>query len=94
MTFTKLKKKKGSINICVFGNENKQKHPIYVSKKYCQEKHVHLLLIGKNKKKSVLIKDLILSYDHTLHRVRKKSYLNNYLKKLLSQAYCFHFQSN
>ena len=30
------------IGISVFGYENKEKHPIYVSKKYCEEKHVGL----------------------------------------------------
>ena len=30
--------KKNSIDISVFGYENKEKHPIYVSKKCCEEK--------------------------------------------------------
>ena len=30
------------IGISVFGYENKEKHPIYVSKKCCEEKHVGL----------------------------------------------------
>ena len=37
--------KKNSISIRVFGYENKEKHSIYVSKKYYEEKHVDLLLI-------------------------------------------------
>ena len=37
--------KKNSINISVFGYENKEKHPIYVSKQFCEKKHVDLLLI-------------------------------------------------
>ena len=44
--FTKLEKK-NSIGISVFGYENKEKYPIYLSKKCCEEKHVELLLIGK-----------------------------------------------
>ena len=32
-----MKKKKNSIGITVFGYENKEKHPIYVSKKRCEE---------------------------------------------------------
>ena len=32
--------KQNSIGISVFGYENKEKHPIYVSKKFCEEKHV------------------------------------------------------
>ena len=43
-TYTKSKKN-NSIDICVFGYEYKEKHPICVSKKFCQEKYVDLLLI-------------------------------------------------
>ena len=38
-----FKKKKNFIGISVFGYENKEKHPTYVSKKCCEEKHVDLL---------------------------------------------------
>ena len=37
--------KKNSISISVFGYENKEKHPFYVSKKCCEENRVDLLLI-------------------------------------------------
>ena len=37
--------KNNSIDISVFGYENEEKHPIYVLKKCCKEKHVDLLLI-------------------------------------------------
>ena len=37
--------KKNSIDISVFGYENKEKYPIYVSKQCCKEKHVDLKLI-------------------------------------------------
>ena len=43
--------KQNSISISVLVHENKEKHPIYVSKKYCEEKHVDLLLIGKQGKR-------------------------------------------
>ena len=47
-----------SINISVFGYENKEKHPIYVSKNCCEKKHVDLLLIEeKGKGHYVVIKD-------------------------------------
>ena len=46
--------KKNSISISVCGNENKEKHPIYVSKKCCEEKHVDLLLIGKEGCKKII----------------------------------------
>ena len=50
--------KNNSIGISVYGFENKEKHPIYVSKKYFEDKDVDLLLIGKGEKKHfVLIKD-------------------------------------
>ena len=65
--------KKNSISISVFGYENKVKHPIYVSKKCCEDKHVDLLLKGEGDKKHyVLIKDFnTFMYDHTLHLERK-----------------------
>ena len=40
---------KNSIDISVFGYENNEKYPIYVSKKCCEEKHFDLL-IGKGEK--------------------------------------------
>ena len=38
--------KKNSIGISVFGYENKEKHPIYLSKNCYKEKHVNLFLTG------------------------------------------------
>ena len=70
----KKKKKKNSFGISVFCYENKEKRPIYVSKKKCwEDKHADLLLIGEGEKKHyVLIKDFnTFMYDHTLHRGRK-----------------------
>ena len=69
----KIKKKhKNFIGISVFGYENKENHPIYVSKKCCEEKRVDLLLIGEGKKQYVLIKDFnTFMYDHSLHRGKK-----------------------
>ena len=43
--------KKNSIGISVSGYENKVKYPIYVSKKCCKDKHVHLSLICEGEKK-------------------------------------------
>ena len=43
--------KKITISISVFDDENKEKYPVYVSKRYCEEKHVDLLLIGEGEKK-------------------------------------------
>ena len=71
-TFTK-----NSIGISVSGYGNKEKYPIYVSKKCCEEKHIDLLLIEeKGKRQYVLVIDFnTLMYSHTLHR-RKKHFLS------------------
>ena len=62
------------IVISVFCCGNKEKHPIYVSKKCCEEKHIDLLLIGEEGKRYyVRIKDFnTFMYDHTLNCGRKK----------------------
>ena len=67
--------RKDSIGISVFGYENKEKYPIYVSKQCCEEKRVDLLLIGEREKKHyVLIKHFnTFMWDHILHRGRKHS---------------------
>ena len=41
---------KNSISISVFSYENKEKHPIFLSKKCCEEKYVDLLLIEEGEK--------------------------------------------
>ena len=64
--------KQNSINISVFGYENKEPYPIYVSReKY--EDHMELLLITKNENKHyVLIKDFNkFMYNQTKHEHRK-----------------------
>ena len=54
-------------------NENKEKYPIYVSTKCCEDKHIDLLLIGNGEKKHyVLINDFNrYMHDHSLHRGRR-----------------------
>ena len=66
--------KKNSIDISVFGYENKVKYSIYAYTRCCEEKHVDLLLIGEgDKKHNLLIKNVnIFMYDHTLPRRRKQ----------------------
>ena len=61
--------KKNSITISVFGYENKEKYPIYVSKKSCERNYVDLLLMGgKRKGYYVFIKNFnTFIYDHTQH---------------------------
>ncbi|XP_068713295.1 uncharacterized protein [Montipora foliosa] len=64
--------KQNEININVFGHEEKQKYPIYVSKeKY--EDNMNLLLITENENKHyVLIKDFNkFMYNQTKHKERK-----------------------
>ena len=64
--------KQNEININVFGYENKQPYPIYISKeKY--EKHLELLLITKDDNKHyVLIKDFNrFMFNQTKHEHRK-----------------------
>ena len=62
---------KNSIGITVSRYENKEKYLIYVSKKYCEEKHVDLLLV-KEGEKNVLIKDFNRFMNgHSLHHGRK-----------------------
>ena len=53
----------------VFGYENKEKHPIYISNICCKEKHVHLSLIWEEVKKHyVHIKDFnIFMYNHAVY---------------------------
>ena len=64
--------KQNEVNINVFGYEDKQPYPIYVSKeKY--EDHMELLLITKNEKKHyVLIKDFNkFMFNQTKHKNKK-----------------------
>ena len=70
-TFTKLQKN-FFINISIFRYENKEKYPIYVSKKCFEETHVDLLLKGeKGKMHYVFIMDFNTSlYNQSLHRGR------------------------
>ena len=58
--------KKNSIDISVFGYENKERHPIYISKKCCEEKHVDLLIIREEGKiHYAFIQDFnTFMYDH------------------------------
>ena len=47
--------KKNTIDISVFGCENQEKYPIYVSKQCCEEKHVDLLLIEEGEKNTMFL---------------------------------------
>ena len=80
-TLNFLSKLKNSISVSIFSYENQIKHPIYVSKKCFEEKHLDLLVyILCWKTCNVLIKDFNkFMYDHTLHR-RKKRFCCYYVK--------------
>ena len=63
--------KKSSINSSVFGHENKEKHPIYVSKNVKKTRSL-LLIQDEGKRHYVHIRDLnTFMYDHILHCGRK-----------------------
>ena len=66
--------KKNFIGISVFGYENKENYPIYVSKRFCEEKNVDFLLIREEtKRRYVLFKYFnTFMYDHASHRGRKQ----------------------
>ena len=53
--FAKRLEKKIPISISVFGYENKEKYPIYVSKKCYKEKHADLLFIRKGQKNTTFL---------------------------------------
>ena len=75
--------KRNSIDISAFGHENKEKYPIYVSRKYCEEKHVDLLLIGEEKKTLFFFNDFNrFMYEHLLHRGRKLFFVIVYMLSL------------
>ena len=52
---------------------NLKKYPIYVSKQFCEEKHIDLLLIEEGQKKHFVAIKVFnrFMYDHSLHRGRK-----------------------
>ena len=66
----------------------KEKHLIFVSKKFCGEKHVDLSLIEeKCKIHYLLIKHFqTMRYDHTLHR-RRNHFCHYYLQLFSMKKY-------
>jgi len=70
--FNKIEKQ-NNININVFGYENKQPFPIYISKEKFND-HLNLLLItNEDKQHYVLIKDFDrFMYNQTKHKERKR----------------------
>ena len=70
--------KKYSFGVNVFAYENKEKHPIYVSKnkKKYKEKYVDALLVREEGQRHyALVQDFnIFMYDHRLH-IRRKHFM-------------------
>ena len=56
-----------------FVYEHKEKHPLCVSKKGCEEKHVDLLLIQEKSKRHYVVNKYFNTFmcDHTLHHGKK-----------------------
>ena len=80
--------KKNSIGFTVFGYRKKEKHPIYISKKCCEKKHVDLLMIGREGKRHyVLIKILILSCRIILYIVEEIIFVVIVYKLLVQKKY-------
>ena len=65
--------KRNTIDIKVFGYENKVKCPIYKSKECFEEKYVDLWSTGKNLKLSMFLSKILkpILHDYTLHHRRK-----------------------
>ena len=65
--------KRNSINISIFGYENKEKKSNLCIKKCCEDKHVDSLLVGEEgKRRCVPVKDFnTFMYNNTLHHGRK-----------------------
>ena len=61
--------KKNSIGISIFGYENKEKYPLYLSKKYCKEKHVDLLLIGEGEKNTTFLSMISIDSCTIIHYI-------------------------
>ena len=53
---------KNSVGISVFGYENKEKHPTYVSKNCFEGKHINLLLIEQKKERDTMFLSTISIY--------------------------------
>ena len=60
------------LKFSVFGHESKVKYPIYVLKKWFEEKHVDLLLTGEEGKRHYVLFNNCNTfiYDITLHHGR------------------------
>ena len=76
--------KRNNIRINLFGYEEKQKFPIYISQEKFQD-HMELLLINKDKKNHyVLVKNFNkFMFDQTKHNCKKHFCMKNHIQKLI-----------
>ena len=66
--------KKNSISISAFGSENKEKYPIHVSRKCCEEKHADLLI--EKEKDIMFLPKILMRFCRTiLYIVEQKPFL-------------------
>ena len=70
--------KKNSKDISVFGYENKEKYPVYVSKKCFEEKHVDLLLIGEGEKNTMSLSMISKDSCLIIHYIAEKKHFCRY----------------
>ena len=69
-------KKNNSIDISVFGYENMEKYPIYVSKKCCKktkQKHVELLLIVEGEKNAMFLSMISIGSCMIIHYIEAEN---------------------
>ena len=64
--------KNNYIGISVFGYENKEKYPIYVTKKCCEEKHVDLL-IREGKKIITFLSIILIDSCMIIHYIAEEN---------------------
>ena len=64
----KIEKKK-FISISIFGYGNKQKYPIYESKRCCKEKHVDLFLIEEGEKNTRFLSVILIDSCMIIHYI-------------------------
>ena len=59
--------KNTSINISIFGYENKKNYPICVSKKRCEEKYIDLLFLGEGENNTNFLSRISIGSCMILH---------------------------
>ena len=68
--------KKNSITISIFGYENKEKYPIYVSKKSCEKNYFDLLLIGGERKGTMFLSKILIHLYMIIHNTVEETFFS------------------